>query len=97
MHYRDLHQIGQMNIHKCGGLPANHRNFLQNANFVSYGGLKWSTALDELNGVFTNYDKWKKYGHQWAKFNAKNIKSEYYVVILGSNDADDFFSRTLTH
>ena len=81
LHYRELHNIGRMNVHKCGGLPENHRRFLQNASFVSCSGLKWSSAMQELNGIFQSYDKWKKYGDQWAKYRMTQMII-FYVLKL---------------
>ena len=96
-HYSDFDKLTSNNLMKCGGLPANHRKFLSLTRFVSCGGLKWATALDELNGRFNSLEKWRKYGNQWQKYDATNTPAEYYVIILGSNDADDYFHRTLVH
>ncbi len=76
LHYRELYHLGRHQIHKCGGLPRHHRDFLSNARFVSCGGLKWSNAIAELNGVFNSYDKWQKYGNQWANFDATTGETE---------------------
>ena len=31
-------------------------------------------------------------GRKWAQFDAKSVTTEYYLLILGSNDADQFLS-----
>ncbi len=73
-----------------GDMTSHHVRFLENSSFVAVGGLKFHSAGDELNGIFKSHKKWEKYGNQWQAFDHLGINSQYFLVMCGSNDADDY-------
>ena len=84
-----------MEVSNSRALPAHTRRFLSESRFVGCGGLKFWTARDELNGVFTSEYKLNKYGNLWQSYDALDFKPDWFVTMLGGNDCDDYWGYLL--
>ncbi len=74
---------------KAASFPDRSKFALQQTMFVGVGGLKFSTAESELNGLFDNEDKARKYGNQWLEYKKTCQRPSWAICLLGSNDTDD--------
>ena len=87
--------IGSSHVYRMNELqeltkiPDRVKDFLSECKFVGVGGLKFWTAEDELNGIFTCEEKLKRYGNQWEKYTNTYHEAEWAIVMLGGNDTDD--------
>ncbi len=84
------HVVHLLDYKHQSNFPARHAHLMSRSHFVGVGGLKWHTAQDELNGIFTSHHKYVKYGNQWYTYDSKHKQADYYITVVGSNDADDF-------
>ncbi len=71
-------------------LDSNVMTLLETSKFVGVGGTKWWLLDTELHGKFSSKWKYKKYGNQWSKFFKPEMVPDAAVLIVGSNDCDDY-------
>ena len=88
--------IGDSNVYRLGlsvkkeTLNSDLMTFLSSSKFVGVGGTKWWLIETELHGIFDKAWKLKKHGDQWSKYFDSDAVSDAGVIILGSNDCDDY-------
>ena len=68
--------------------PLKYGNMLSRSEFMGVGGVKWHNLETSLNG---NPPPEKAHlDHLWSSYHNKNFHPNYVVLMVGSNDVDDF-------